>query len=64
MSKQNVLVNLEWLALFVGVEISYDSQEEQFIVKTGDGTVVQNSDLREALNVAREIQANGGVVEN
>lgn len=64
MSNKNVLANLEWLALSVGVEVTYDPQEEWFVVKTGDGTTVKNSDLREALDVAREIQANGGVVEN
>jgi hypothetical protein len=64
MSNKNVLANLEWLALSVGVTVTYDPQEEWFVVETGDGTTVKNSDLREALDVAREIQVNGGVVEN
>lgn len=63
MSYKNVLSNLEWLALRVGVEVTYDPQEEWFVVKTGDGGTFSNSDLREALGVARDIVENG-VVEN
>ena len=62
MPNKNVLANLEQLAVSVGVTITYDPKEEWFVVETGDGITVKNSDLREALGVAREVQANGGVV--
>ena len=49
-----VAENVEWLAVRVGVEISYDPGEQWFIVKTGDGVTTKNIDLREALDVARD----------
>ena len=63
MSKKMFLANVEWLAVRVGVEISYDSEKEWFVVKTGDGGTFSNVDLYEAVDVAREIVENG-VPEN
>ncbi len=47
--------NLEWLAVRGSVEIFYNPKKEWFTVKTGDGTTVSNIDLREALDVARDL---------
>ena len=63
MNSKNFLANVEWLAVRVGVKISYDPQEEWFVVETGDGGTFKNIDVREAVDVAREFIENG-VVEN
>lgn len=63
MARNKFLANVEWLAVRVGVEIFYDPKEEWFTVKTGDGGSFSNSDLYEAVDVARDVVENG-VPEN
>lgn len=53
------LADVEWLAVNVGVRISYDPQEQWFVVETGDGGTFKNIDVREAVSVAREFIENG-----
>lgn len=59
MSRNRFLANVEWLAVRVGIEITYDPQEEWFVVETGDGGKFMNSDLYEAVDVAREFIEHG-----
>lgn len=53
------LLNVEWLAVRYGVEITYDAEKEWFTVTTGDGSTFSNIDIKEAVSVAYDFLKNG-----